>query len=124
MSSALPNTGRVFVPADEAVVQRIDRLEGRNVEAPVDVRVLMKSDTMLMLSLRFPKGRVGPLHQHDDHETTCYLASGCLKLTIGDETFIACPGDTWFHPKGVPHRSEALEESVQVEVKSPPVKTW
>ena len=124
MSGSLSNTGRVFVPAGEAVVQRIERVEGGEVEQPVDVRVHMKSDTMLMLSLTFPKGRVGPLHQHDDHETTCHLVSGLLKLTIGDETFIARPGDTWGHPKGVPHQSEALEESVQVEVQSPPVKTW
>ncbi len=124
MSETLSNTGRVFVPAAEAVIQRIERVEGGDVEVPVDVRVLMKSDTMLMLSLTFPKGRQGPLHQHDDHETTCHLVSGLLKLTIGGETFVARPGDTWFHPKGVPHQSEALEESVQVEVKSPPVKTW
>lgn len=124
MVNDLNNTTEVFVPADAAVVQRIEQVEGAAVETPVGVRVHMKSDTMLMLSIRFPKGRVGPLHQHDDHETTCHLISGKLKISIGDEIFVANPGDTWFHPMGVPHQSEALEESVQLEVKSPPVKTW
>lgn len=124
MASEMANFAEVFVPADAVVVEKIEQVEGAAVETPVGVRVHMKSDTMLMLSIRFPKGRVGPLHQHDDHETTCHLVSGKLKISIGGETFVAMPGDTWFHPKGVPHQSEALEESVQLEVKSPPVKTW
>ncbi len=124
MSKGLENSTGVFVPAAAALVERIEKVEGSAVETPVGVRVHMKSDTMLMLSIQFPKGRLGPSHQHDDHETTCHLVSGKLRIWIGDETFVAHPGDTWFHPKGVPHQSEALEESVQLEVKSPPVKTW
>ena len=119
----LKNTDSVFMPADAAVVERIEKIEGSDVDTPVSVRVHMKSDTMLMLSIQFQKGRLGPSHRHDDHETTCHLISGKLRIWIGDETFVALPGDTWFHPKGVLHQSEALEESVQVEVKSPPVKT-
>ena len=38
--------------------------------------------------------------------------------------FIAGPGDSWVHPRGVPHYSEALEDCVQIEVKSPPIRTW
>jgi quercetin dioxygenase-like cupin family protein len=120
----LKNTDSVFMPADAAVVERIEKIEGSDVDTPVSVRVQMKSDTMLMLSIHFPKGRLGPSHRHDDHETTCHLISGKLRIWIGDKAFVALPGDTWFHPKGVLHQSEALQESVQVEVKSPPVKTW
>jgi quercetin dioxygenase-like cupin family protein len=124
MLSRLENTDSIFVPSDAAVVECIEKVEGSDVDTPVSVRVHMKSDTMLMLSIRFPKGRLGPSHRHDDHETTCYLISEKLRIWIGDETFVALPGDTWFYPKGVLHQSEALDESVQVEVKSPPVKTW
>jgi quercetin dioxygenase-like cupin family protein len=47
-----------------------------------------------------------------------------MRLVIGGEEFIAEPGDAWLHPRGVPHFSEALEDCIQVEVKSPPRKTW
>ena len=124
MPSRLKNTDSVFVPSSAAVSERIEKVEGSDVDTPVSVRVHMKSDTMLMLSICFPKGRLGPSHRHNDHETTCHLISGKLRIWIGDETFVALPGDTWFHPKGVLHQSEALAKSVQVEVKSPPVKTW
>lgn len=45
-------------------------------------------------------------------------------LVIGGKEFIAEAGDAWIHPRGVPHFSEALEDCIQVEVKSPPRKTW
>jgi len=43
---------------------------------------------------------------------------------IGGEGFVAKAGDAWIHPKGVPHWSEALEDCLAVEIKSPPRKTW
>ena len=124
MPGTIANTNRSFVAGAEAPVDTIARVEGKPLDRPVEVKVVMKSDAMLMLSITLPKGMCAPTHQHDDHETSCHLVSGKLKLWIGGEEFIANPGDTWFHPKGVPHWSEALEDSVQVEVKSPPIKTW
>lgn len=40
---------------------------------------------------------------------------------LGD---VAEPGSVWRHPPGVVHHSEALEDCVQIEVKSPPCRTW
>lgn len=124
MPNEIENFNRRYVAAGNAPVDLIEEVEGQRLDKPVEVKVVMKSDTMLMLSITRPKGMRDPTHQHDDHETSCHLVSGKLKLWIGGEEFVAAPGDTWFHPKGVPHWSEALEDSVQVEVKSPPVKTW
>jgi quercetin dioxygenase-like cupin family protein len=124
MPDTIANFTRTFVARGNAPVDLIEQVEGQKLTKPVEVAVLMKSDTMLMLQVTRPKGMRDPTHQHDDHETSCHLVSGKLKLWIGGEEFIAVAGDTWFHPKGVPHWSEALEDCVQVEVKSPPVKTW
>lgn len=124
MPGTIANFADVFIPNDRAPQQRIDTVEGKPTNAPVTVKVLMKSDTMLMLEVHRPKGVRDPTHQHDDHETSCHLVKGTLKLWIGGKEFVARAGDTWFHPKGVPHWSEAIEDTVQVEVKSPPVKTW
>jgi quercetin dioxygenase-like cupin family protein len=124
MPGTLENFNRTFMPGSDAPVDVIEKVEGQTLDKPVEVKVVMKSDSMLMLSITRPKGMRDPIHQHDDHETSCHLVSGKLKLWIGGEEWVAHPGDTWFHPRGVPHWSEALEESVQVEVKAPPVKTW
>lgn len=124
MPGKIANFKDVFVANAQAPSERIEKVEGRPTNAPVTVKVLMKSDNILMLEVHRPKGVRDPTHQHDDHETSCHLIKGTLKLWIGGEEFLAHAGDTWFHPKGVPHWSEAIEDTVQVEVKSPPVKTW
>ena len=124
MPGTIANSKNVFMANRDAPVDRIDKVEGQALATPVQVKVLMKSDQILMLEIVRPKGMRDPVHQHNDHETSCHLVKGRLKLSIGGKEFVAGPGDSWFHPKGVPHWSEALEEAIQIEVKSPPVKTW
>lgn len=121
---ALPNTEAVYAANTDMPRQYPAGIEGQEIAGEVWLKVVMKSNTMLMLQVFREKGVKDPVHRHDDHETACHLISGRLKLTIGEETFIAEPGDSWFHPKGIDHTSEALEDSVQIEVKSPPMKTW
>ena len=70
------------------------------------------------------KGLIDPVHKHMDHETVAYLIKGRLRLVIGGEEFIAEAGTSWIHPRGVEHFSEALEDCEQLEIKSPPRKTW
>lgn len=124
MPGKIANFTSVFTPGPAAPKDTIHKVEGQPLATPVTVKTLMKSDNILMLEIFRPKGMRDPQHQHDDHETSCHLVRGKLKLWIGGQEFTAQAGDSWFHPKGVPHWSEALEDSLQVEVKSPPVKTW
>ena len=74
--------------------------------------------------IRRGKGLIDPGHHDDDHEAIATVVSGRLRMRIGDEEFVAGPGDCWRHPAGVPHCSEALEECVQIETKLPARKTW
>ena len=78
----------------------------------------------LMLHVLREKGLIDPVHKHMDHETVAYLIKGRLRLVIGGEEFIAEAGTSWIHPRGVEHFSEALEDCEQLEIKSPPRKTW
>jgi quercetin dioxygenase-like cupin family protein len=43
-----------------------------------------------------------------------------MKFRIGAETFEAQPGDGWNIGGGVPHAVDVLEDSVVIEVFSPP----
>ena len=104
--------------------ETIHAVEGVTEQGDVTVKVLMVTENMLVLRARRGKGLVDPVHQHDDHESVAMLLSGRLKMKIGNKEFIAGPGDVWRHPPGVPHYSEALEECVQIEIKSPARKTW
>jgi quercetin dioxygenase-like cupin family protein len=104
--------------------ERLGAVEGIKPQGKVVVRRAMVGNEILMLHVLREKGLIDPLHQHDDHETVAYLIRGRLRLVIGGKEFIAEPGTSWIHPRGVPHFSEALEECEQLEIKSPPRKTW
>ena len=65
------------------------------------------------------KGAVIPEHSHLP-EQTGYLVSGRMRFRIGAETFEAQPGDGWNIGGGVAHAVDVLEDSVVIEVFSPP----
>jgi len=65
------------------------------------------------------KGSVIPKHNHP-HEQTGYVISGRLIFTIGDERFEAERGDSWNIPSNMEHDVEVLEDTVVIEVFSPP----
>jgi quercetin dioxygenase-like cupin family protein len=92
--------------------------------AEVKIDIMMVTDAFNMLKVHYKKGSTIPRHTHDDHSTACYLLSGRLRQFIGDTEFIAEPGMSWQHPRGVPHHHETLEDSVTIEVKSPAYRTW
>ena len=114
----------LFRAAADISEETIHAVEGAVEQGELSVKVLMVADNFVTLWIRRGKGLVDPVHQHDDHESVATLVSGRLWMKIGDEEFVAGPGDVWRHPPGVPHYSEALEDCVQIEIKSPARKTW
>lgn len=93
--------------------QNAGSLEGRI------ARLLMVTTDMQCSEIQMEKGVREDVHTHHDHSVIGCLLSGRLRLVIGMETFDAAPGDVWMHPQGAPHRVEALENSLYLEVKSP-----
>ncbi|MDN8618496.1 cupin domain-containing protein [Variovorax ginsengisoli] len=121
---SLPRTEGYFSVRDDLPVERLAAVEGVKPKGIVEIRRLMVGEEILMLHVFREKGLVDPVHKHLDHETVAYLIKGRLRLVIGDQEFIAEAGTSWIHPRGVEHFSEALEDCEQLEIKSPPKKTW
>ena len=103
---------------------RVKSIEGAERTGLVTIRPLMVGKKILVLELFEEEGVEIPPHRHDDHESIVYLIRGRLKLRIGEQEFVAESGSVWRHPVKVEHSSMALEESLMIEVKSPPSKTW
>jgi quercetin dioxygenase-like cupin family protein len=124
-TNLLAEFDRVFVPDAEIPMQKIGGAEGASFDrAEVAIKLLMVADRMHMLKVYFKKGSVVPRHVHEDHSTIVCLQQGKLRVHIGEQTFMAKPGDVWQHPRGVPHYHETLEDSHVIEIKSPASKTW
>lgn len=81
-------------------------------------KTLVYGDKTLMTEFRLEAGAILPRHAHP-YEQTGYLVSGRLELTIGQQTFIAEPGDSWCIPVDVEHQGVAHEACVALEVFAP-----
>lgn len=121
---SLPPTAARFVKGSGIEPQRIEALEGVKLAGYLGVKPMMVGRDMLCIEIHRQAGVTDPEHAHPDHESICYLVKGRVRVVIDDEEFIAEAGDIWIHPAGVPHYHETLEDSVQLEIKSPPRKTW
>ena len=113
-----------FAVRDDIAAERLTTVEGVKELGHVEARKLLVGDEILMLHVFRKKGLIDPVHKHQDHESMGYLISGRLRLVIGGKETIAEPGTAWMHPVGIDHYSEALEDCEQLEIKSPPRKTW
>lgn len=120
----LPPSGRVFTSRAEAEVTHITEVEGRPLGSPVQLRTLMVTPRMVFVETTFAPGQASKPHDHPDHDSIVYVVSGKVRVTIAGREFIAGPGDAWYNEPGVTHHIEALEPTVSVEVKSPPIRAW
>ena len=120
----LPPTRELFRRDADIPETPITVVEGDTFDNPPSMKLLMVTPDMHCIKVFRKKGFVDPMHTHDDHSTIACLLYGTLRLHIGEQTFLAEPGDVWMHPQGVPHYSEALEDCCQIEVKAPACKTW
>ena len=117
-------TASRFVRGAEIAVEPITAIEGAAGKGRIAVKPLLAGRDMLFIEIHREKGLVDAEHAHDDHESICNLLEGRMRVVIEGEEFIAEPGDAWIHPPGVRHYNETLEDSVQIEIKAPPRKTW
>jgi quercetin dioxygenase-like cupin family protein len=123
-SRTLPRTEGFFAAGEAIPSVRMRVLEGHASAGHVELKPLLVGGEMLMVEIFEQAGVRVPEHVHDDHESVVYLVKGRMRLVIDGQEFVARAGDAWIHPRGVPHWSEALEDCVAIEVKSPPRKTW
>ncbi len=74
----------------------------------VQMKILLSSsDTGGQFSLvegTVPPGGDGGLHAHLREDESMHLLEGRLEVTIGDKAFDLRPGESYFAPRGIPHR--------------------
>lgn len=50
-----------------------------------------------------PRALGAPMHTHEREDEISYIAEGTVGVQIGDEVYIASPGDTIRKPRGIAH---------------------
>jgi quercetin dioxygenase-like cupin family protein len=89
-------------------------------------RKLITGDRMMLAHVYLKKGAVVPRHSHENEQIT-YILEGGLRFWIGaDETQVidVMAGEVLHIPSHVPHKAEALEDTLDVDIFSPPRQDW
>jgi quercetin dioxygenase-like cupin family protein len=89
-------------------------------------RRLITGDRMMLAHVYLKKGCIVPKHSHENEQLT-YILEGALKFWIGDdgaEEITVSAGEVLLIPSNLPHKAEALEETLDIDVFSPPRQDW
>jgi quercetin dioxygenase-like cupin family protein len=89
-------------------------------------RRLITGDRVMLAHVYLKKGCIVPKHSHENEQLT-YILEGALKFWIGEEQkeeVVVRAGEVLLIPSNVPHKAEALEETLDVDVFSPPRQDW
>jgi quercetin dioxygenase-like cupin family protein len=114
------------MPTVETVQKyRWDDMPKETVTPLLDRRLIL-GNRMMLAHIYLKKGCIVPLHSHDNEQLT-YVLQGALRFSIGSETgetIVIGPGEVLVIPSNVPHKAEALEDTLDVDVFCPPRQDW
>ena len=91
----------------------------------IDRRVIT-GERMMLAHVYLKKGCVVPRHSHDNEQLT-YILEGRLRFFLGEEggeVVDVAAGEVLCIPPHLPHRAEALEDTLDVDVFTPPRQDW
>lgn len=89
-------------------------------------RRLITADRIMLAHVYLKKGAIVPRHTHENEQLT-YILEGGLRFWIGDdesEVIDVMPGEVLHIPSHVPHKAEALADTLDVDIFSPPRQDW
>jgi quercetin dioxygenase-like cupin family protein len=93
---------------------------------PTIGRRLITGEAMMIAHVYLAKGAIVPKHAHHNEQIT-YILEGTLRFRLGDdesEIVDVAAGEVLTIPPHLPHSAEALEDTLDVDVFTPPREDW
>jgi quercetin dioxygenase-like cupin family protein len=104
---------------------RWDDMPKETVNPGLDRR-LITGERMMLTHVYLKKGCIVPRHHHENEQIT-YVLEGALRFWVGEEPteeVVVRAGEVLVIPSNIPHKAEALEDTLDVDVFSPPRQDW
>ena len=104
---------------------RWDDMPKEKVSETLDRR-LITGDRMMISHVYLKKGSIVPQHSHENEQIT-YILEGGLRFWIGpdgSQVIDVMAGEVLHIPSLVLHKAEALEDTLDLDVFSPPREDW
>jgi quercetin dioxygenase-like cupin family protein len=90
---------------------------------PLLQRHFVVGDDIMVARVLMKKGCIVPLHSHYNEQVT-YILEGALKFWIDGKEIVVHAGEVLTIPRNMPHKAEALEDTIDLDVFNPPRADW
>ena len=89
-------------------------------------RRLVSTDRMMLAHVYLDEGCIVPQHSHENEQLT-YILQGTLRFFLGEdesEVVDVAAGEVLHLPSWLPHKAEALDDVLDVDIFCPPRQDW
>jgi quercetin dioxygenase-like cupin family protein len=90
---------------------------------PLLMRQLVVGGDIMVARVLMKKGCIVPLHSHHNEQVT-YILDGALKFSIDGKEIVVNAGEVLTIPRNMPHKAEALMDTIDLDVFNPPRADW
>jgi unsaturated pyranuronate lyase len=90
---------------------------------PLLQRQFVVGQEIMVARVLLKKGCIVPQHSHHNEQLT-YVLDGALKFWIDGREIVVHAGEVLCIPAHMPHKAEALEDTVDLDVFNPPRADW
>jgi unsaturated pyranuronate lyase len=90
---------------------------------PLLSRHFVVGQNVMLARVLLKKGCVVPEHSHPNEQLT-YILAGALKFWIDGKIIVVNAGEVLTIPPNMPHKAEALEDTVDLDIFHPPRADW
>lgn len=102
------------IPWNSVAIENLNPLLGRQ---------LVVGQNIMLARVLLKKGCIVPEHSHPNEQVT-YILEGALKFWIDGREILIRSGETLTIPPNMPHKAEAVEDTVDLDVFYPPRADW
>ncbi|HLZ93699.1 MAG TPA: cupin domain-containing protein [Candidatus Acidoferrum sp.] len=90
---------------------------------PLLQRQMVWGQEIMLARVLLKKGCIVPQHSHHNEQLT-YIVEGALKFWIDGKEIVVHAGEVLCIPSHMPHKAEAMEDTVDLDVFTPPRADW
>jgi quercetin dioxygenase-like cupin family protein len=90
---------------------------------PLLQRQFVVGQEIMLARVLLKKGCIVPEHSHHNEQLT-YIVEGALKFYIDGKEIVVHAGEVLCIPSNMPHKAEAMEDTVDLDVFTPPRADW
>jgi quercetin dioxygenase-like cupin family protein len=90
---------------------------------PLLQRQFVVGQELMLARVLLKKGCIVPEHSHHNEQLT-YIVEGALKFWIDGKEIVVNAGEVLCIPAHMPHKAEALEDTIDLDVFNPPRADW